>query len=174
MPSLRLYDRNHRIFPVGKPIPVEKCEKPSLEEVKRVQAKYIAELTRYVPDFFFVSKLLKSAVVAYGMPTKTSLRKQDCANSALSTSSDLHEYSLKSCICCHSFIPLYDIESPFTALIERLPYSLRLCLSLIDYYSWETVTLCFPSLLEHNAILHLWSTAMATRNRIELLIGIRT
>lgn len=32
---------------VGNPIQVEKCEKPSLEEVKRVQARYIAELTRY-------------------------------------------------------------------------------------------------------------------------------
>jgi len=38
--------RRRIVAVIGKPIPVEKCEKPSLEEVKRVQAKYIAELTR--------------------------------------------------------------------------------------------------------------------------------
>lgn len=33
-------------FLVGKPIHVEQCDKPTLEEVMRVQKKYIEELTR--------------------------------------------------------------------------------------------------------------------------------
>lgn len=33
---------------VGHPIHVEKCEKPTLEEVMRVQSQYIDELMRYV------------------------------------------------------------------------------------------------------------------------------
>ena len=33
-------------FPVGKPVHVEQCDKPSLEELMRVQEKYIEELTR--------------------------------------------------------------------------------------------------------------------------------
>ena len=32
--------------PVGKPVHVEQCDKPTLEEVMRVQEKYIKELTR--------------------------------------------------------------------------------------------------------------------------------
>lgn len=124
MPS-RLYDCNHRIFPVGKPITVEKCEKPSLEEVKRVQAKYIAELTRYVPDVSVVSKLLKFVIIAYGMRTKTSLRKQDCANSASSTSSDLHEHSLNYAFAVIHLL-LCTILKPITDLIERPPHSLSL------------------------------------------------
>ncbi|KAF8735167.1 hypothetical protein AX14_002622 [Amanita brunnescens Koide BX004] len=38
--------RRRIVAVIGNPIQVEKCEKPSLEEVKRVQARYIAELTR--------------------------------------------------------------------------------------------------------------------------------
>lgn len=33
-------------FPVGRPIHTEKCEKPSIEEVLRLQELYINELTR--------------------------------------------------------------------------------------------------------------------------------
>jgi len=33
---------------VGKPIHVERCEKPTLEELTRVQQRYIEELTRFV------------------------------------------------------------------------------------------------------------------------------
>ena len=33
---------------VGKPIHVERCEKPTLEELTRVQQQYIEELTRFV------------------------------------------------------------------------------------------------------------------------------
>jgi len=36
---------------VGKPIHVEKCEKPNLEQVIRVQKLYIEELTRFVKHF---------------------------------------------------------------------------------------------------------------------------
>src|SRR6266550_1998543 len=86
------------------------------------------------------------------MPTKTSLRKQDCANSALSTSSDLHEYSNHA--FRHSFIPLYDIETPFTALIERPPHSLRLCLFhrslfLGNRYIMLSFLICHSTALEH-------------------------
>ncbi|KAM6497352.1 DAGAT domain containing protein [Amanita muscaria] len=38
--------RRRIIAVIGKPIRVEKCEKPSIEEIKRVQEKYIAELMR--------------------------------------------------------------------------------------------------------------------------------
>ncbi|KAK2467340.1 hypothetical protein APHAL10511_000575 [Amanita phalloides] len=38
--------RRRIVAVIGKPIHVEKCEKPSLEEVKRVQERYIAEITR--------------------------------------------------------------------------------------------------------------------------------
>ena len=33
---------------VGKPIHVERCEKPTLEELTRVQQRYIEELTQFV------------------------------------------------------------------------------------------------------------------------------
>ena len=36
---------------VGKPIHVERCEKPTLEEQTRVQQRYIEELTRFVSIF---------------------------------------------------------------------------------------------------------------------------
>ena len=36
------------VYLVGRPIHVEKCEKPSIEEVKRVQETYITELMRWV------------------------------------------------------------------------------------------------------------------------------
>lgn len=35
-------------FEVGHPIHVEKCEKPTLEEIMHVQKMYIEELTRYL------------------------------------------------------------------------------------------------------------------------------
>ncbi|KAF8634612.1 hypothetical protein AX15_000818 [Amanita polypyramis BW_CC] len=38
--------RRRIVAVIGAPIHVEKCEKPSMEEVKRVQEKYIVELTR--------------------------------------------------------------------------------------------------------------------------------
>ena len=34
------------LLSVGKPIHVQQCDKPSLDEVMRVQEKYIGELTR--------------------------------------------------------------------------------------------------------------------------------
>lgn len=36
---------------VGHPIPVEKCDKPTLDEVMKVQAQYIEELMRSVYPF---------------------------------------------------------------------------------------------------------------------------
>ena len=44
-PRALLYSRNS----VGCPIHIEKCEKPTLDDVTRVQTKYIEELTRSVP-----------------------------------------------------------------------------------------------------------------------------
>ncbi|PFH50930.1 hypothetical protein AMATHDRAFT_143758 [Amanita thiersii Skay4041] len=38
--------RRRIVAVIGKPIHTEKCEKPSIEEVKRVQERYIQELTR--------------------------------------------------------------------------------------------------------------------------------
>jgi Diacylglycerol acyltransferase. len=49
---------------VGKPIHVEKCEKPNLEQVMEVQQLYIEELTRFVNNFtlqYFVSNSLSPA-----------------------------------------------------------------------------------------------------------------
>ncbi|KAF8623147.1 hypothetical protein AX17_007536 [Amanita inopinata Kibby_2008] len=47
--------RRRIVAVIGKPIHIEKCEKPSIEEVMRVQEKYIQELTRiwntYKDDF---------------------------------------------------------------------------------------------------------------------------
>lgn len=45
--NLGLLPYRHRIVSViGRPIHIGKCEKPSLEEVVRVQTRYIEELTR--------------------------------------------------------------------------------------------------------------------------------
>jgi 2-acylglycerol O-acyltransferase 2 len=38
---------------VGRPISVKKHDKPTTEEVRQVQEKYITELTRCVFNFFF-------------------------------------------------------------------------------------------------------------------------
>lgn len=46
--------------PVGKPVHVEQCDKPTLEEVMRVQEKYIKELTRWP-----LSRILGSTVTYY-------------------------------------------------------------------------------------------------------------
>lgn len=43
---------------VGKPIHVEKCDKPSIEEVMRVQKMYIEELTRCVAYFMACRRLV--------------------------------------------------------------------------------------------------------------------
>lgn len=60
------------LFLVGKPIHVTKCDKPTLEEVMRVQQKYIEELTRFVFPLLFNAGLIDDIWCAgYGTHTKT-------------------------------------------------------------------------------------------------------
>ena len=64
---------------VGNPIHVEKCDKPSIEEVKRVQNMYIDELLRYVT--LQTPAFPSDAVdVEYGTHTRTSSLEQEDGN----------------------------------------------------------------------------------------------
>ncbi|KAG2141970.1 hypothetical protein DEU56DRAFT_795799 [Suillus clintonianus] len=46
--------RRRIVSVIGRPIPVQRCEKPSLEEIERVQQMYIEELTRWVFHTHFI------------------------------------------------------------------------------------------------------------------------
>ncbi len=63
-------------FPVGHPIHTEKCEKPSIEEVLRLQELYINELTRYRVILTELAPFLMSfCSLESGIPTRTPLRQ---------------------------------------------------------------------------------------------------
>ena len=66
---------------VGNPIRVQQCDKPTLEEVRRVQTQYIDELMRCVRPFLAQPSdmgLIRGA--GYGIRTKTSLRERGGGN----------------------------------------------------------------------------------------------
>ena len=56
---------------VGKPIHVERCEKPTLEELTRVQQQYIEELTRFVSILPFSLRETDESGVESGTHIKT-------------------------------------------------------------------------------------------------------
>ncbi|RDB18532.1 Diacylglycerol O-acyltransferase 2B [Hypsizygus marmoreus] len=59
--------RRQIVAVIGKPIPVERCEKPTLEEVMRVQHLYIEELTRIwhtYKDEFAKARLRELSIIA--------------------------------------------------------------------------------------------------------------
>jgi len=74
-------------FTVGHPIHTEKCEKPSIEEVLRLQELYINELTRYHVILAELAPFLISfCSLESGIPTRTLLRQGVLKSSVL-----LHE-----------------------------------------------------------------------------------
>lgn len=60
---------------VGRPIRVQQCDKPTLDEVVRIQGQYIEELMRYASKFVCGMGISLIRVLAgSGIPTRTSLR----------------------------------------------------------------------------------------------------
>ena len=64
-------------FSVGKPIHVQQCDKPSMEEIMRVQKKYIEELTRSIFSFNFFKEKFIIFFKVYGTPTKIDSPRHD-------------------------------------------------------------------------------------------------
>lgn len=61
---------------VGRPISVKQHDKPTTEEVREAQEKYIAELTRYLTiRHILLDDTANVGLVASGIPTKTSSPK---------------------------------------------------------------------------------------------------
>ena len=61
---------------VGKPIHVERCEKPTLEELTSVQQRYIEELTRFVSIFCLSLGETDESGVESGTHIKTRLQRR--------------------------------------------------------------------------------------------------